>query len=129
MAYPLNVGALKEGKTHWNIYGALTAAVVNGALCFLLIPRFGIVGAAYATILSHICYTAFLTVISQRIHPVPLPYLTMGGLIIISALLIIAVSRYLEAVPSLLKALVFSAISLMVFTPIVLPLLRVKNAE
>lgn len=129
MAYPLNVGALKEGKTHWNIYGALTAAVVNGALCFLLIPRSGILGAAYATIVSYICYTAFLTVISQRIHPVPLPYLAMLGLIIISGLLIIAVSRYLEAVPSLLKALVFSSVSLMVFTPIVLPLLRVKNEE
>jgi O-antigen/teichoic acid export membrane protein len=129
MAYPLNVGALKEGKTHWNIYGALAAATVNGGLCLFLIPRAGIVGAAYATIFSHICYTAFLTVISQRIHPVPLPYLTMVGLILISALLIVAVSRYLEAVPSLLKALIFSAISLIVFTPIVAPMLRVKNAE
>jgi O-antigen/teichoic acid export membrane protein len=129
MAYPLNVGALKEGKTHWNVYGALAAAVVNIALCFILIPRAGIVGAAYATIASHICYTAFLTVISQRIHPVPLPYVTMGGLIIISALLIFAVSTYLGALPPLLKALVFSGISLIVFTPIVLPLLKVKNAE
>jgi O-antigen/teichoic acid export membrane protein len=129
MAYPLNVGALKEGKTHWNIYGALAAAVINGALCFLLIPRAGIVGAAGATIATHICYTAFLTVISQRIQPVPLPYVAMAGLIIISAVLIIAVSRYLGAVPPLLKALVFSATALVVFTPIVLPLLRVKNAE
>jgi len=129
MAYPLNVGALKEGKTHWNIYGALSAAVVNGALCFLLIPRFGILGAAYATLFSHICYAAFLTVISQRIHPVPLPYLTMLGLIVMSALLVFLVSRYLHALPSLLKAVVFSSISLIVFTPIVLPLLRVMNEE
>jgi O-antigen/teichoic acid export membrane protein len=129
MAYPLNVGALKEGKTHWNIFAALTAAAVNGALCFLLIPRAGIVGAACATLASHVCYTAFLTVISQRIHPVPLPLARMAGLVLISALLIVAVSRYLRGVPPLLGALVFSAISLIAFTPIALPLLRVKNAE
>lgn len=129
MAYPLNVGALKEGKTHWNMYAALAAAVINAALCFLLIPRAGIVGAAGATIATHICYTAFLTVLSQRLHPVPLPYGAMAGLIIISAILIIAVSRYLGAVPALLRALAFSVTGLVVFTPIVVPLLKVKNAE
>jgi O-antigen/teichoic acid export membrane protein len=129
MAYPLNVGALKEGKTHWNIYGALSGAVVNGILCFLLIPSFGIVGAACAALLSHICYTAFLTVISQRIHPVPLPYLTMTGLMLISALLVFLVTRYLHAAPPLVKAAVFSSINLIVLAPVVLRLLKAKNEE
>jgi O-antigen/teichoic acid export membrane protein len=127
MAYPLNVGTLREGKTHWNILGALAAAVVNVALCFLLIPRLGILGAAWAALFSQICYTVFLTMISQRLHAVPLPYTSMLALVIVAALLVIAVSRYLDAAPPLVRTVVFSSASLLVFTPIVLPRLIVKN--
>ncbi len=129
MAYPLNVGALKEGKTHWNIYGVLAAAVVNILLCFLLIPGSSIVGAAYAAMLSYFCYTAFLTLISQHIHPLPIPYLTMLIMIIISVSLLFVVQKYLGTVSVFLKAISFSSFSLVLYTPFVWSVLREKHAR
>jgi O-antigen/teichoic acid export membrane protein len=129
MAYPLNVGALKEGKTHWNIYAVLAAAMINTSLCLLLIPRYGVAGAAYATMVSYICYTAFLTLTSQRIHPVPLPYPRMLILVIIAALLLVALHRYLPSLSGLSKAVVFAFLSLTLYTPIVLPLVRARGAR
>lgn len=129
MAYPLNVGALKEGKTHWNVYGVLGAAVINLVLCFVLIPGFGIVGAAYATVLSYACYTTLLTLISQRIHPVTLPYLTMAGLMLATALLLFVIGEYLSGASMLLKTVVFAGSSVMSYTLLVLPALWGKHAR
>jgi O-antigen/teichoic acid export membrane protein len=47
------------------------AALVNIALNFLLIPWFGISGAAWAAGVSWIVYTGFIFLRSQRLHPLP----------------------------------------------------------
>ncbi len=48
----INISAGKVKHAYWN---TALAVIVNIFLNFLLIPRFGIVGAAYATVASHVC--------------------------------------------------------------------------
>jgi O-antigen/teichoic acid export membrane protein len=50
------------------------AALLNTGLNFLLIPRFDIRGAAWATLLTWLAYMAAMGVVAQREHRLPLPY-------------------------------------------------------
>jgi len=77
MAYPLNVGLLNTGKTHLNVYGVLSGALLHIIFCFLLIPFFGIMGAAVATTLSYLAYAASMNMMSQRVYRVPFAYVGM----------------------------------------------------
>ncbi|MBF0231581.1 MAG: polysaccharide biosynthesis C-terminal domain-containing protein [Desulfamplus sp.] len=74
MAYPLNVGLLNEGKTHYNIYTTLIGAIANILLCVALVPRFGMIGAASATMLSYFVYTLIILFLSQKVYYVPFAY-------------------------------------------------------
>lgn len=47
------------------------AATANIILNFLLIPRYGFVGAAYATALSYIISVLVLMLVSHRLYPIP----------------------------------------------------------
>lgn len=51
----LNIAAGRVGHAYWN---TALAVAVNVALNLVLIPRFGFVGAAYATLVSHLCMLA-----------------------------------------------------------------------
>ena len=84
MAAPLNLGLLMQGNTRWNIYGVLIAAIAHLLLCTLLIPPFGIKGAAWATALSYLTYTLLLNAFSQAKYFVPFAYVRMASLVILS---------------------------------------------
>jgi O-antigen/teichoic acid export membrane protein len=71
---PLNIGGLKQGKTHWLIISVAIAAVFQIGLAILLVPYFGLLGAAVATMLSSLASLIFQNFISQRIHAVPFNY-------------------------------------------------------
>lgn len=64
------VGIGIRKKTHYHLWGGFVATGANFSLNWLLIPRFGISGAAWATLLSHALYGAYVMVISQRLYPV-----------------------------------------------------------
>lgn len=55
-------------------------SAVSAILCILLnlwwIPRFGMMGAAWATVVAYFIYTMLLTIASQRLYPpvTPGPY-------------------------------------------------------
>jgi O-antigen/teichoic acid export membrane protein len=51
----LNISAGRVGHAYWN---TALAVAVNVSLNLLLIPRLGFVGAAYATLASHLCMLA-----------------------------------------------------------------------
>jgi len=74
MAYPLNVGLLDEGQTHKNIYAVLWAAIANITLALILIPKFQLVGAAWANLLGYAVYLMTFSHFSQRVFPVAFPY-------------------------------------------------------
>lgn len=53
-------------------YAAWLAAAVAVVINLVLIPRFGAVGAAIATMTAYMLLTSFLLFWSQRLHPMPL---------------------------------------------------------
>ena len=69
--YNLSVWYKLSGKTHWGAWLSLIGAAITLLLNFLLIPRMGYMGAAWATL---ICYGGMMIIsylTGQRHYPVP----------------------------------------------------------
>ncbi|MFH1634495.1 MAG: polysaccharide biosynthesis C-terminal domain-containing protein [Chloroflexota bacterium] len=70
LSYPLNIGIMLRDKTKYApIIGGIAAAVCLG-LNFWLIPNYGMLGAAWATLISYIIWTAGITIVSQYFYRV-----------------------------------------------------------
>jgi len=67
----LTIGTALAEKTKHIGWITWLAAILNIVLNFLLIPRFGIVGAALATLISFCFSSILLFLISQRYYPIP----------------------------------------------------------
>ena len=65
----VGVGRAKRTQFNWVVTGV--AAAVNVALNLILIPRYGMMGAAVATIAAYVTMFAGMTWWAQRIFPVP----------------------------------------------------------
>jgi O-antigen/teichoic acid export membrane protein len=65
----IGVGRAKRTQFNWVVTGA--AAAVNIALNLLLIPRYGMMGAAIATVAAYSTMFVGMVWWSQRIYPVP----------------------------------------------------------
>lgn len=65
-------------KTHLYIWLNLVGVLVNAALGWCLIPVWGIVGAAVATLAGSGCVFALFMCISQRLYPVPHDWKRLG---------------------------------------------------
>ena len=85
-----NVGINTENKTFLTTVLVAVTAPVNLGLNALLIPRWGMMGAAVATFLSYLLQTALLIAINQRLRPIPYDYLRMTGAIGLAAILFLA---------------------------------------
>jgi O-antigen/teichoic acid export membrane protein len=68
------MGISLEKKTMLLSAAAWAAAIANLAINFVLIPRFGGVGAAAATLISYAVLTGTMLYYSQRLHPLPLEW-------------------------------------------------------
>ena len=66
----VNVGLMTEKKAYWNPIIVGSAAAVNIALNFLLIPRYGMVGAGWATVVAYLFMNWFRWYMSVKYHPV-----------------------------------------------------------
>jgi O-antigen/teichoic acid export membrane protein len=66
----VNVGLMTERKAYWNPIIVVSAAVVNIALNVALIPRYGMMGAAWATVVAYGFMNWFRWYMSTRYHPV-----------------------------------------------------------
>ena len=60
-------------------------AVVNITANYALIPPFGLMGAAYATLLSYVAMAVLLFVASQRWYPVPYEWRRIGTIVLSAA--------------------------------------------
>lgn len=65
----IGVGRAKRTQFNWLITGL--AALVNVALNLLLIPSFGMMGAAAATVAAYVVMFVAMTWYAQRVFPVP----------------------------------------------------------
>ena len=65
----IGVGRSRRTQFNWVVSGA--AAIVNVALNLVLIPRYGMMGAAVATVAAYIVLFAGMALRAQRLYPVP----------------------------------------------------------
>jgi O-antigen/teichoic acid export membrane protein len=65
----IGVGRIRRTQFNWVVTGA--AAVVNVALNLTLIPPYGMMGAAIATVAAYVTMAAGMAWWSQRVYPVP----------------------------------------------------------
>jgi O-antigen/teichoic acid export membrane protein len=93
MVLPLNIGTLKEGRTHWLFIATTCAAIVQIIMAFILVGRIGMAGAALATLCGAITNFVLLVVCSQMLHKVEFPYARMAfnGFVIISSVIVATV--------------------------------------
>lgn len=69
-SYISYVGMCKKERTGWIPFAVGLAAAVNIALDAFLVPRYGAVGAAIATVMSFFVWIALTLAISERLWPV-----------------------------------------------------------
>ena len=80
----LNIGLMITKKTTLTSLAITAGAVLNIALNFLLIPRFGMTGAAVATLVSYLTAFALLYLFSQKHYPIDYKLARMAGLALLS---------------------------------------------
>jgi O-antigen/teichoic acid export membrane protein len=78
MAFMFNIGQLFAKKTIYRSVTVCTAAVVNLVLNFVLIPRYGMMGAAWATFAGFGVQACVTLVLSQWLYPVPYHFGRLG---------------------------------------------------
>jgi O-antigen/teichoic acid export membrane protein len=72
------LGISLERKTALLTQGAVVTAFVNFALNILMIPAFGAMGSAFATLVSYLLLTCVFLYWTQRLHPIPLEKHKLG---------------------------------------------------
>lgn len=72
--YCVAPGVHITGNTRYLTLFSGAAAVLNLGLNFALIPRFGMMGAAWSTVAAFLLLAVATATLSQRVHPVPYEY-------------------------------------------------------
>jgi O-antigen/teichoic acid export membrane protein len=75
----IGVGRARRTQFNWAATGL--AALVNVALNLLLIPRYGMMGAAVATLAAYAVLFVAMTARAQRVYPVPYQWRRVGTLL------------------------------------------------
>ena len=83
----IGVGRARRTQFNWVVTGA--AAVVNVALNLLLIPPYGMMGAAVATIAAYVTMFAGMTWWAQRIFPVPYQWRRVLTAVVVAVALVL----------------------------------------
>ncbi len=85
--YHFNMGIIIEKKTKYFAYINSSNAALNLTLNFLLIPRYGIYGAAYATLISYTYLTVLTYYFSNKFFKIDFEFMRMGKIGIAAALI------------------------------------------
>jgi O-antigen/teichoic acid export membrane protein len=80
----VNVGLMTEKKAYWNPIIVASAAGVNIVLNFVLIPRWGMVGAGWATVIAYLFMNWFRWYMSVKYHPVAYEWGRVAKLLVIA---------------------------------------------
>ena len=84
-----HLSVMQHGKTEYLALITAWAACVNLAANYFLVPRFGLFGSAWATLLGYLVEFVVVVVVSMRLFPVPYPlrkiafWLTSLGVVLI----------------------------------------------
>jgi O-antigen/teichoic acid export membrane protein len=110
MVVSIGIGRARRTRFNWIITGS--AAVVNIALNVALIPPYGMIGAAIATLVSFTFMFAFMAWHAQRVYPVPYQWRRVA--------ILVSTAAALSVVAALADAPLPLAIVLAVAYPLVL---------
>lgn len=73
MTYYVHRGFMLSGKTHKFVWALVLPVVLNLGLNILLIPKYGLIGAVWATIISYSLAIIIATYLARQDYPLPLP--------------------------------------------------------
>ncbi|MBI3193727.1 MAG: polysaccharide biosynthesis C-terminal domain-containing protein [Ignavibacteriae bacterium] len=90
MATTMSAGIYIEKKTKYNPPITMTAAAVNIAANFFLIPIIGMAGAAWATLVAYLVMAVMTYFMSQRIYPIQYEWGRLGKIALVTTVIILA---------------------------------------
>ena len=113
LVYYVRAGIMITKVTRYFAYSTAIAVAVNIGLNFLLIPYYGMYGAAISTLISF--YVRFITVYkwSQKVYPIPYKWFRLNGLMAYSTILLLV--SYLIDFENIILALLKDTAFLLVF--------------
>jgi len=117
LTFIVNIGILFAKRSIWRMIVVLSAAVVNIALNFALIPKYGMMGAAWATFIAFAVQATITLIVSIRMYYVPYQYRRLAQLVL-GAALVYGTSIALPF-DSLVKSIAFKS-ALLVAYPVLL---------
>jgi O-antigen/teichoic acid export membrane protein len=115
----IGVGRTRQTQLNWVVSGA--AALVNILLCIALIPPYGMLGAAIATLVSYVALFLGMWLRSRAIYPVPYQWrriVTLSG-----------VAAALTAIAYSLHSLPVAVVLTLAYPLVLLPLRFYQRAE
>jgi O-antigen/teichoic acid export membrane protein len=80
----LNIGLMVAKKTSYTSISVAAGAILNLVLNFVLVPRFGIMGAAVATLISYCVSVAAVYWFANKWNPIDYRIRRIGKLILLS---------------------------------------------
>ena len=83
----INIAIIVKRKTGASVIIFFIGALINIGLNFLLIPKFGMMGAAYATLITYCIMLVALFLYNHKLMPVAYEWSRMLKIVVISALL------------------------------------------
>jgi len=107
------VGVSLSGKTYFNLVASGTGVIANIGLNMLLIPKFGIIGAAIATSISYFLMALIKLYISQKLFY--LPYKIMKNCSVILFFFVLETIIIYSSNPFTWKYILFSLLTLFIF--------------
>ena len=119
-------GIYLKRKTGYLLPLFLVPAGVNVGLNFMLIPHFGIMGAAWSRVLGGAVMVGLTLIVAQRIYPIPYQYGRIGKVVLIAVLL--ATAGHLVPDAPLLVS-VPAKLAVVALFPILLHLAGVRDAR
>jgi O-antigen/teichoic acid export membrane protein len=109
----LNIGIFIQNKTKYNPLIIGIAALFNVLLNFLLIPPYGMLGAAFSIFFSYLLMNLLAYLINLRIYPLPYEWIRILKIVTVTALVLFALN--LIQVSSWKKELFFKLALLLLF--------------
>jgi len=86
-----------SGKTSAFVWAMIPPVILNIGLNLILIPKFGMMGAVWATVICYAFACAFAMFLARRYYPLPLPL--KAALEISGACLLMAICVYFAPIP------------------------------
>lgn len=112
-AHYLDHAFTMASKNHYLVYTMIPTAIVSTSMNFLLIPRFGLMGAAYASVAAYAFGLALTWVMSRRVFKMPLPWLEFAKIAVATGVMAVVLLELPARTPvvGLIEKLAFGSIS------------------